>query len=117
MTSTATLEVERSINFGDLIRAIDVVGSKALIGLRNGTIYNLDIPNESKDVVMESHSEGELWGMCSMDDSHIITTADDNKIKLWNISTRKCEATSIISHEKRQAPKGGASTLSHLPAS
>lgn len=68
-----------------------MVGAKALIGLRNGTIYHLDINSESKVPIMESHSEGELWGLCSIDDMHILTTADDNKVKLWNCSSKKCE--------------------------
>jgi outer membrane protein assembly factor BamB len=36
--------VEKTISFnGVLIRAIDVMNSKALVGLRDGTIYELDL--------------------------------------------------------------------------
>jgi WD40 repeat protein len=42
---------------------------------------------------MESHSDGELWAVAPVDDHHIVTAADDNKIKVWNTSTRKCEST------------------------
>ena len=68
-------------------------------------------------MIMESHSEGEVWGLASADDDHIVTSADDNKIKLWNISQRKCLATGQISSESRKAPKGGASSLTDLPDS
>lgn len=94
ITNTTSLQVEKSISFGGvLIRAIDVVGTKALVGLRDGTIYNLDLNNQNKQIIMESHSEGEVWGLGIADDNHIVTSGDDNKIKVWNISTRKCEQT------------------------
>ena len=68
ITNTETLEVQRSYSFGDLIRAIDVRGDQALVGLRNGTIFHLDVNSESKKVIMESHSDGEVWGLASVDD-------------------------------------------------
>jgi microtubule-associated protein-like 1/2 len=100
-----------------LIRAIDVVGSKALVGLRDGTIYEIDTGSGNKKVIMESHSEGEVWGLTPAGESHVVTSGDDNKVKAWNIATRKCEATGKISTETRQAPKGGASSLTELPHS
>ena len=117
ITNCATLEVEKSFNFGCLIRAIDVDHQKALVGLRDGTIFHLDIESQNKNTIMESHSDGEVWGLASSDDTHILTTADDNKIKLWNLSSRKCEATGVISTEKRKAARGGASSLSPFPDS
>jgi hypothetical protein len=36
--------VEKTISFnGVLIRAIDVMNNKALVGLRDGTIYEMDL--------------------------------------------------------------------------
>lgn len=116
--NTSSLSVEKTINFnGVLIRAIDVMGSKGLVGLRDGTIYEVDIASGNKKAIMESHSDGEVWGLASADDTHIVTSGDDNKIKSWNISTRKCEATGKISSETRKAPRGGASSLTELPDS
>jgi len=66
---------------------------------------------------MESHSDGELWGIASADDAHVVTSADDNKIKCWDITSRKCINTGIISTEARKAAKGGASSLTELPDS
>jgi WD40 repeat protein len=65
---------------------------------------------------MESHSDGETWGLAVSGDS-IVTSGDDNKIKVWNASTRRCEFTGTISNESRKAPKGGASSLTTLPDS
>lgn len=113
--NTSSLSVEKTISFGGvLIRAIDVMGGKALVGLRDGTIYHVDINSGSKNAIMESHSDGEVWGLAAAGDNHVITTGDDNKIKAWNISTRKCESTAQISAQDRKAPKGGASSLTEL---
>lgn len=44
ITNVSSLTVEKTISFNSvLIRAIDVVGSKALVGCRDGTIYEVDI--------------------------------------------------------------------------
>ena len=61
----------------------------------------MDVHSEQKTVIMESHSEGEVWGLASVDNNRVITTADDNKVKLWNITSRKCESTAIVSDESR----------------
>jgi WD40 repeat protein len=116
--NTSSLAVERTISFNNvLIRAIDVVGNKSLVGLRDGTIYEVDLSSGAKKVIMESHSDGEVWGLTVAGDSHVVTSGDDNKIKAWNISTRKCEVTGTISNEARKAPRGGASSLTTLPDS
>lgn len=117
VTNTSTLAVERTISMGGvLIRAIDVVGSKALVGMRDGTIYEMDINTQNKKAIMESHSDGEVWGLAIAGD-HVITSGDDNKIKTWNTKTRKCEATGKISDAVRKAKRGGASSLTELPDS
>lgn len=113
-----SLSVEKTINFGGiLIRAIDVMGSKSLVGLRDGTIYEVELGNGNKKVIMESHSDGEVWGLAPAGDSHVLTSGDDNKIKAWNVNSRKCEATGKISSDTRKAPRGGASSLTELPDS
>jgi WD40 repeat protein len=116
--NTQSLQVEKTIDFGGvLIRAIDVMGQKALVGLRDGTIYEVEMGSGAKKAIMESHCDGEVWGLAPADDTHVVTSGDDNKIKTWNIASRKCEATGKISSESRKAPKGGASSLTTLPDS
>lgn len=67
--NTQTLAVEKSLDFGGiLIRAIDVMGGKALVGLRDGTIYHVELGSGNKKAIMESHSEGEIWGLAAADD-------------------------------------------------
>ena len=117
ITNTSDMTVEKTINFGCLVRAVDHKDGKALVGLRNGTIYELDIGSESKKDIMQSHNEGEVWGVCSIDDSTIATSADDNQVKVWDISKRSCTSTGKVSDKSNKSKKGGASTLSDLPAS
>ena len=118
VTDTATLTVLNKLPYdGVLIRAIDMVGTKGLIGLRNGSILHVDAAAKTRVTVMEGHSDGEVWGLGLAGPDHVVTSGDDNKVKAWNINTRKCEATAIISTETRKAPKGGASSLTELPDS
>ena len=118
ITNTTTLQVEKTMSFNNiLIRAIDVTGTKALVGLRDGCIYDVDLNNGNRKVIMESHSDGEVWGLAPADDSHVVTSGDDNRVKTWNINSRKCEMTGCLSKETRKAPKGGASSLTELPDS
>lgn len=116
--NTSTLAIEKKIQFsGVLIRAIDVHGSKALVGLRDGTIYNVDLSSGSKQAIMESHSDGEVWGLAPADENHIVTSGDDNKIKTWNVANRKCVVTGKVHSASRKAKRGGASSLTELPDS
>jgi WD40 repeat protein len=73
---------------GILIRAIDVIGTNALVGCRNGNIYQVDLNTQSKQVIMESHSDGEVWGLAIVDQDTVVTTGDDNQIKAWSVSKR-----------------------------
>ena len=66
---------------------------------------------------MESHSDGEVWGLGLATADTIATTGDDNKVKTWDIVKRKPISTGIISNESRKAAKGGASSLTEFPDS
>jgi WD40 repeat protein len=47
---------------------------------------------------MESHAEGEIWGAAldPKDKKMLVTTGDDNKIRCWDLSQRRCISTGII---------------------
>jgi WD40 repeat protein len=62
--NTSSFTEEKNIDFsGVLIRAIDVMGTNALVGCRDGTIYQVDLNTSSKKAIMESHCDGEVWGL------------------------------------------------------
>ena len=63
---------------------------------------------------MESHSDGEVWGLSVADQDIVLTTCDDNKIKAWSISQRKCVYMGTVSNEAHSLKRRGASTLSTL---
>jgi WD40 repeat protein len=35
-----------------------------LVGLKNGSIVEYDIKKNQKEVIIHSHHEGEVWGLC-----------------------------------------------------
>lgn len=112
-TDGGNLTLENTIDFGGiLIRAIDVQGGNMLVGLRDGTIFQVDIASQSKTPIMESHSDGEVWGLAVVNSDVVVTSGDDNKIKAWSTSSKKCIATGRVCDEERKVKRGGASTLS-----
>jgi WD40 repeat protein len=85
------------------------------VGLRNGNIIRCSTSGDSRRTVMESHSDGEVWGLGIAGD-RVVTTADDNKIKVYDTVKHLCISTGKISGDVRRL-KHGASSLSNLPAS
>ena len=64
---------------------------------------------------MHSHSDGEMWGYASTSNGqHVVTTADDNQILLWDTKEHRRIGKGTIS-QKQIHKKSGASTLSHFP--
>jgi WD40 repeat protein len=66
--------------------------------------------------VMESHNDGEVWGL-DQDGSSVYTSGDDNQVKKWNPSERKCTATAAVNQARRKARRNRASTLGSYPDS
>jgi WD40 repeat protein len=101
-----------------LVRGLDgdgkLHGGFILTGLRNGNVYKINLDNEQKTLIQESHSDGEVWGLATAGDGFFITSGDDNKIKTWNLKTRKCIGTGTICTEARKTKRGGASSLTEL---
>lgn len=77
----------------------------------------MDTNTQTKKKVMESHSDGEVWGLAIPNDDLVLTTADDNQVKAWSLSKRKCTATGQVSSKKNQLKRKGASSLTSYPDS
>jgi len=56
-----SFETMDSIDCDSTPRAVDMLGDKIVVGCRNGSI--VEITGADKKVVMESHSDGEVWGL------------------------------------------------------
>lgn len=59
-----------------------------ILGLKNGDIITLS-EDEKQEVVMQSHAEGETWGLevihLENGEVRILTSADDNRILAYNL--------------------------------
>jgi len=86
-----------------------------IVGQRDGTI-TID-ENGSKRDIMKSHHEGEVWGLDQTADGTVVTSADDNKVMMWDPVNRCSTKIVGVSDKRRSAKRGGASTLSDLPDS
>lgn len=70
----------------DCVRAVDKKGNDIIVGCINGDI--VQISGAAKKTVMESHSDGEVWGLAvnPSNPNQVVTSGDDNKIKVWDCS-------------------------------
>ena len=116
ITDTSTMETQKGIEFGVLPRAIDVHDGNLVVGLKSGSIIECNIESGEMNTLMQSHNEGEAWGL-AMDDGHIYSSGDDNQVKKWSPAERKCLDTAIVSEKEERARKNRASTLSRFPES
>ena len=109
----ANLQKKNTHNLPDTPRAVDVKGTNIIVGCYNGDI--IEITGTDQNKVMESHCDGEVWGLDINNNSgNFITTAgDDNVVRTWNIAQRKCIASSVLAETPGAERKSGygASTL------
>lgn len=87
-----------------------------LVGQRDGTITHVSATG-SKDDVMKSHSDGEVWGLVVGPSGKLGTSGDDNKVMFWDPDTRKNMKTVKVSDRREKSRRGKASTLSRMPES
>ena len=81
---------------------------------------------EKKQVIMTSHCDGEVWGLCviTLDDKSIrcITSADDNRLLAYNahdhvaLTEGKIMAPPAKKEKDDGKFKGGASSMSEQPS-
>jgi len=107
----------RRFQVNALPKALDQNGQgDFVVGLRDGSIVTF-AEGLHPQLVMASHSDGELWGLTVCPHTgNVLTTADDNKIMIWNPKTKTCIGVGTIN--EKAGPKArtmGASTLSIFP--
>ncbi|CDW73957.1 help domain containing protein [Stylonychia lemnae] len=111
-----TEQIPKSVDFGKKF---------LLVGFKNGTIVEREVSSKGKEEIMHSHHDGELWGLCLIEDQKkFITSGDDNKLYMYDISDRKMVQSGNVeistNEEKKQQQlnpnrQGGASTTSNEP--
>jgi len=111
-----SLNKTANIPTGSQVRSLDYHESNILVGLRDGTLVEIDESNNLK-TLMQSHSDGEAWGLAICPNTGlIVTSSDDNKVMSWDPEARKCIATGIVNEVAGVKKRiGGASTLSVFP--
>jgi WD40 repeat protein len=71
-------------------RSLDMINGTILIGLENGTIQTTPLKQGETQDLIKSHEEGECWGLTPLPGCLMyITSADDNKLLLYDIKTHK----------------------------
>jgi len=112
---TTTHQSTRCIEVGSLVRAIDCMGDKLLIGQRDGTITCMQ--GDNKMEIMHSHDNGEVWGLAQTSSGTIVTSGDDNKVMMWDPESRKMTKCSKVTDRSEKSRRGRASTMSRMPDS
>ena len=74
-----------------------------LIGMQNGCIMEIK-QNGQKQIFMQCHSAGELWGLDVNAAGQIVTSGDDNKIMVWDAAKHCCLGSALINGAEE--PKG-----------
>ena len=91
LNSSLVQEAELPVDFCP--RAVDKQAQSLIVGQKNGSIVQFTggVPS----TVMESHSDGEVWGLVQTQDL-IISSGDDNKIKVWSVTEKRCIRTGTV---------------------
>lgn len=106
---------------GSFAKGIDYLNGKILVGLRNGRIYEINESSNEQKLLLNSHHEGEAWGLDLNPETHsVFTCGDDNKIMEFNYQEKKFKREGLISDKSKpknadKAKKCTASTLSKYP--
>ena len=85
-----------------------------LAGLRNGDIWLRPLDGGEGKVIMSSHNDGEVWGLCRHGDK-IVTSGDDNQVIVWDPIERMKVTSYVVAEKAGEHKRGGASTLSSKP--
>jgi WD40 repeat protein len=81
-------------------RSIDYLNGRILVGLRNGSIYEINEATDEKKHVMASHHEGEAWGLEVVpEDKIILTIGDDNKVMVFDYENKAFVRKGTISEK------------------
>ena len=90
ITDCGSQEVTTTVNIGIAPRALDLWEGMLAVGTRDGAILEFDTNNlGDPKVLMQGHDTGEAWGL-DLSGDKFVTSGDDNKVMLWDPSTRSC---------------------------
>lgn len=100
-------------------KAMDFFNGNILVGLRNGTVLEVNTATEEKKTLLASHHEGEAWGLAIIDETNqFLTIGDDNKLMQFDYMQKKFIKQGRIGKkaiDRQRAKQSTASTLSAYP--
>ncbi|CAI2384541.1 unnamed protein product [Moneuplotes crassus] len=116
ISNLETGEAKRTIDVGCLMRSVYMDGSNIIAGLRKGNIIEINSGGKITEI-MNSHSDGEAWGLDIDSSGTIVTSGDDNHLYSWSIKDRKSTSHGEIYDEYDGPKKNGASSLTSYAVS
>ena len=102
----------KEMKLSTIPKAIDFNGTEFVIGGLNGSIYTCSHDLSNFKEIVSSHSSGELWGLEIFEDK-VITSGEDNQIKVYNYNTRNLLLSSEISNSDHSDSKKNPQTQSN----
>jgi WD40 repeat protein len=93
--------------------AVNPAGTSVVFGTRGGSIKSAAVSGGAVNTHVRSHHKDELWGLTLANDGDtVITTGDDETVRLWSISKRKMiRSTSIGMMARAVAMSPDGSTI------
>ena len=104
--SNGNFKLEKFVDFSSSYpRSIDFFNDNLLVGLRNGSILEfknvMNQDNPVEDCLVQSHFEGEVWGLEVVPGQNkVLTSGDDNKVMMYDFETRMFERKGTVSDHK-----------------
>lgn len=95
------LKWEKNFKLGSAAVGIDESeDGRIIVGLRNGSIVEI-LPDGNMLRYLQSHSDGEVWGLAICPNTgYILTSADDNKVLIYDPIKRRCIGKTVINSKK-----------------
>jgi WD40 repeat protein len=117
------LKLRDTIDLSSIAKAIDINSiDEMVIGLKHGKIMLKDSknPNRADKVIIKSHYSGKVSGLSYVPDKYVITTGEDNRLMVWNIEKKACEAIAYLNDrtdsESDFDSKHCSKTISYCPS-
>lgn len=118
--SGGNFKLEKFVDFqASFPKSLDLFNGHLLVGMRNGSILEFkDVMTTETPVencVLQSHFEGEIWGLEVGVGNKVLTCGDDNKIMMFDYETRTFDRKGTVSdHKSANAAKLKAATSSSM---
>lgn len=84
-------------------KSVDFYNGNLLLALRNGTILelkNAEAGDQDAKIIVQSHFEGDVYGLALTDDNLVLTCGEDNRIMMFDSESRQFVRGGKLSDKK-----------------